>query len=100
MFLLIMLLFFGIYLLLVLFLPDSVMLVSINAAIWCYLPDALSIAIWFSFAWSVNYKCYFFFDFSGDENFLDVGLDHTKAAHFGYISPKLHELLQIFLSFG
>ncbi|KAL4597279.1 hypothetical protein ACB092_12G222500 [Castanea dentata] len=36
----------------------------------------------------------------GNENFLDVGLDHTKAVHFGYISPKLHELLQIFLSFG
>ncbi|KAM4077934.1 hypothetical protein ACJW30_12G177800 [Castanea mollissima] len=35
-----------------------------------------------------------------DENFLDVGLDHNKAVHFGYISPKLHELLQIFLSFG
>ncbi|XP_044463559.1 endoribonuclease Dicer homolog 3-like [Mangifera indica] len=36
----------------------------------------------------------------GEKNFLDFGFDYTKAVDLGYISPKLHELLQLFLSFG
>ncbi|XP_011002830.1 PREDICTED: endoribonuclease Dicer homolog 3-like isoform X2 [Populus euphratica] len=36
----------------------------------------------------------------GDNFFLDHGLACSAALGFGYISPKLHELLQLFLSFG
>ncbi|OMO86445.1 hypothetical protein COLO4_21161 [Corchorus olitorius] len=36
----------------------------------------------------------------GDENFLNTRFDYLKAVEVGYISPKLHELLQIFQSFG
>ncbi|GMJ15749.1 dicer-like 3, DICER-LIKE 3 [Hibiscus trionum] len=36
----------------------------------------------------------------GDENFLNSEFDCLKAVDFGYISPKLHELLQLFQSFG
>ncbi|XVE97781.1 hypothetical protein REPUB_Repub03eG0048300 [Reevesia pubescens] len=36
----------------------------------------------------------------GDENFLNSGFDYLKAVDLGYISPKLHELLQLFQSFG
>ncbi|XP_022754727.1 endoribonuclease Dicer homolog 3 isoform X2 [Durio zibethinus] len=36
----------------------------------------------------------------GDEKFLNSGFDHLKAVDLGYISPKLHELLQLFQSFG
>ncbi|XP_007012461.2 PREDICTED: endoribonuclease Dicer homolog 3 [Theobroma cacao] len=36
----------------------------------------------------------------GDENFLNSGFDYFKAVNLGYISPKLHELLQVFQSFG
>ncbi|KAK8543151.1 hypothetical protein V6N13_136315 [Hibiscus sabdariffa] len=37
---------------------------------------------------------------SGGENFLNSEFDCLKAVDFGYISPKLHELLQLFQSFG
>ncbi|KAJ6957432.1 endoribonuclease Dicer [Populus alba x Populus x berolinensis] len=37
---------------------------------------------------------------SGDNFSLDHGFDCSAALGFGYISPKLHELLQLFLSFG
>ncbi|KAK6912886.1 PAZ domain [Dillenia turbinata] len=36
---------------------------------------------------------------SGHEKILNIGLDFLKAVHMGYISPKLYELLLIFLSF-
>ncbi|XP_024446017.1 endoribonuclease Dicer homolog 3 isoform X3 [Populus trichocarpa] len=36
----------------------------------------------------------------GDNFSLDHGFDCSAALGFGYISPKLHELLQLFLSFG
>ncbi|PPD95421.1 hypothetical protein GOBAR_DD07557 [Gossypium barbadense] len=36
----------------------------------------------------------------GDKNFLNSGFDYLKAVDLGYISPKLHELLQLFQSFG
>ncbi|CAK7352744.1 unnamed protein product [Dovyalis caffra] len=36
----------------------------------------------------------------GDNFLLDRGFDSSAALGFGYISPKLHELLQLFLSFG
>ncbi|XWS70161.1 hypothetical protein CRYUN_Cryun03dG0025400 [Craigia yunnanensis] len=36
----------------------------------------------------------------GDENFLNSGFDYLKAVDLGYLSPKLHELLQLFQSFG
>ncbi|XP_050220026.1 endoribonuclease Dicer homolog 3 isoform X2 [Mercurialis annua] len=36
----------------------------------------------------------------GDNYFLDLGFDYLKAVDLGYISPKLYELLQVFLSFG
>ncbi|KAH0969724.1 hypothetical protein GBA52_028320 [Prunus armeniaca] len=36
----------------------------------------------------------------GGEFFLDFEFDYIKAHDLGYISPKLHELLQIFQSFG
>jgi endoribonuclease Dicer len=36
----------------------------------------------------------------GDENLLDSGPDYLKAVDLGYVSPKLHELLQVFQSFG
>ncbi|XVE70817.1 hypothetical protein DITRI_Ditri10aG0101000 [Diplodiscus trichospermus] len=36
----------------------------------------------------------------GDENFLNSEFDYSKAVDLGYITPKLHELLQLFLSFG
>ncbi|GAV80701.1 Helicase_C domain-containing protein/Ribonuclease_3 domain-containing protein/PAZ domain-containing protein/dsRNA_bind domain-containing protein/ResIII domain-containing protein [Cephalotus follicularis] len=35
----------------------------------------------------------------GDEIFLHCGFDYLEAVELGYISPKLHELIQIFLSF-
>ncbi|KAL9442076.1 hypothetical protein AB3S75_020560 [Citrus x aurantiifolia] len=35
-----------------------------------------------------------------DKVFLDFGFDYSKAVDLGYISTKLHELLQLFLSFG
>ncbi|CAK9137648.1 unnamed protein product [Ilex paraguariensis] len=34
------------------------------------------------------------------EKLLDVGYDFPKSVAMGYVSPKLHELLQIFQSFG
>jgi len=37
---------------------------------------------------------------SGDNFSLDHGFDCSAALGFGYISPKLNELLQLFLSFG
>ncbi|TYH36047.1 hypothetical protein ES332_D13G237300v1 [Gossypium tomentosum] len=36
----------------------------------------------------------------GDENFLNSGFDYLKAVDSGYISPKLHELIEFFLSLG
>ncbi|XP_057957753.1 endoribonuclease Dicer homolog 3a [Malania oleifera] len=36
----------------------------------------------------------------GNKDLLDIEFDHAKAVNVGYISPKLHELLQIFQSFG
>uniref|UniRef100_A0A2N9FHP3 Uncharacterized protein n=1 Tax=Fagus sylvatica TaxID=28930 RepID=A0A2N9FHP3_FAGSY len=36
----------------------------------------------------------------GDENLLDSEPDYLKAVDLGYVSPKLHELLQVFQSFG
>ncbi|XP_050268142.1 endoribonuclease Dicer homolog 3a isoform X1 [Quercus robur] len=36
----------------------------------------------------------------GDENLLDLGSGYLKAVDLGYLSPKLHELLQLFQSFG
>ncbi|XVF35247.1 hypothetical protein REPUB_Repub18cG0129200 [Reevesia pubescens] len=36
----------------------------------------------------------------GDEKFLNSGSDYLKAVDLGYVSPKLHELLQLFQSFG
>ncbi|KAH9804981.1 Endoribonuclease Dicer [Citrus sinensis] len=35
-----------------------------------------------------------------DKVFLDFGFEYSKAVDLGYISTKLHELLQLFLSFG
>ncbi|XP_028790121.1 endoribonuclease Dicer homolog 3a [Neltuma alba] len=35
-----------------------------------------------------------------DKSPLEVGFDYTGAVTLGYISPKLHELIQIFQSFG
>ncbi|KAL9442075.1 hypothetical protein AB3S75_020560 [Citrus x aurantiifolia] len=37
---------------------------------------------------------------AADKVFLDFGFDYSKAVDLGYISTKLHELLQLFLSFG
>ncbi|XP_021895943.1 endoribonuclease Dicer homolog 3a-like [Carica papaya] len=37
---------------------------------------------------------------TGDENFLNLSFDHSKALDLGYISPKLHELLKLLQSFG
>ncbi|CAN0863618.1 Endoribonuclease Dicer homolog 3a [Linum grandiflorum] len=37
---------------------------------------------------------------SGDAYMLDSGFDYFKAVDSGYMSPKLYELLQLFLSFG
>mgnify|MGYP006992884257 CR=1 FL=1 len=42
----------------------------------------------------------FFLSLSGDENLLDLGSGYLKAVDLGYLSPKLHELLQLFQSFG
>lgn len=36
----------------------------------------------------------------GTEYFLDMEYDYSKALKLGYLSPKLHELIQIFQSFG
>ncbi|KAK5773170.1 hypothetical protein PVK06_049475 [Gossypium arboreum] len=36
----------------------------------------------------------------GDENFLNSGFDYLKAVDSGYISPKLHELIELLLSLG
>nr|WOD55121.1 DICER-like protein 3 [Abelmoschus esculentus] len=36
----------------------------------------------------------------GDKSFLNSGFDYVKAVDLGYISPKMHELLQLFQSFG
>ncbi|KAJ8750873.1 hypothetical protein K2173_016054 [Erythroxylum novogranatense] len=36
----------------------------------------------------------------GDYALWDFGLDDLKSVELGYISPKLHELLQLFISFG
>ncbi|CAI0401304.1 unnamed protein product [Linum tenue] len=36
----------------------------------------------------------------GDDYVLDPALDYLKAVDSGYMSPKLYELLQLFLSFG
>ncbi|TYG38586.1 hypothetical protein ES288_D13G235500v1 [Gossypium darwinii] len=36
----------------------------------------------------------------GDDNFLNSGFDYLKAVDSGYISPKLHELIEFFLSLG
>ncbi|XP_015572953.2 endoribonuclease Dicer homolog 3 [Ricinus communis] len=36
----------------------------------------------------------------GDSYLLDLGFDYLKAVRLSYISPKLYELLQVFLSFG
>ncbi|KAK4283890.1 hypothetical protein QN277_000793 [Acacia crassicarpa] len=35
-----------------------------------------------------------------DKSLLEVEFDYTRAVTLGYISPKLHELIQIFQSFG
>lgn len=37
---------------------------------------------------------------NGHEHILDAGCDFKNMVAAGYISPKLHELLQLFLSFG
>ncbi|KAH7574472.1 hypothetical protein JRO89_XS03G0300500 [Xanthoceras sorbifolium] len=36
----------------------------------------------------------------GDRSLLDCGFDYSKAVDSDYISPKLHELLQLFVSLG
>ncbi|KAK2645038.1 hypothetical protein Ddye_020233 [Dipteronia dyeriana] len=36
----------------------------------------------------------------GDKSILDSEFDYSKEVDSGYISPKLHELLQLFLSLG
>ncbi|KAK8597626.1 hypothetical protein V6N13_095026 [Hibiscus sabdariffa] len=36
----------------------------------------------------------------GDKSFLNSGFDYLKAVDLGYITPKMHELLQLFRSFG
>ncbi|KAA3486196.1 endoribonuclease Dicer-like protein 3-like [Gossypium australe] len=38
--------------------------------------------------------------YSGDEKFLNSRFDYLKAVDSGYISPKLHELIELFLSLG
>ncbi|XP_020536663.1 endoribonuclease Dicer homolog 3a isoform X2 [Jatropha curcas] len=35
-----------------------------------------------------------------DDSFFNLGFDYLEAVSLGYISPKLYELLQVFLSFG
>lgn len=37
---------------------------------------------------------------NGSDFLLDIGSDFLKAVKMGYLSPKLHELFQIFQSFG
>ncbi|KAB1225575.1 hypothetical protein CJ030_MR1G020790 [Morella rubra] len=36
----------------------------------------------------------------GDDNILNSGIEYSKAVDWGYVSPKLHELLKLFHSFG
>ncbi|KAF3446126.1 hypothetical protein FNV43_RR11305 [Rhamnella rubrinervis] len=52
----------------------------------CFLEEALHII-----AKSLAHDC---------ENLLGLGFDPLKAVDLGYISPKLHELIELFQSFG